>query len=424
MGAVKRNTLSVLFIIKKSKLLKNGEAPICMRITVNKRVAEVMIKRSIPVDLWNQKKECSKGKDRVANELNHYINTVRAKILQIHRELEIDNKTITADIIKDCFYGRDKVQRSLLEVYAEHNEKCRALIGKEYTESTVTKFDTSINRLKEYIRSRYHRDDMMLAELDGQFIRDFDFWLKTDKHCQNNSALKYLKNLKKVVRIALANGWIKKDPFYGIRFKQEEVNVEFLSREELDILMNKEFAIKRLEQVRDIFVFCCFTALAFVDVQQLSREHLIKDNNGALWIRKARQKTNQMCNIPVLSIPQRILGKYEDNAECIKKGVLLPVISNQRMNAYLKEIADLCGIAKRLTTHVARHTAATVVFLANDVSMENVSKILGHSNIRMTQHYAKVLDSSIYAGNAECRKEFFLWRLIFIILSIFENKKL
>ena len=406
MGAVKRNTLSVLFIIKKAKLLKNGEAPICMRITVNKRVAEVMIKRSIPVDLWNQKKECSKGKDRVATELNYYINTIRAKVLQIHRELEIDNKPITADTIKDCFYGRDKVQRSLLEVYAEHNEKCRALIGKEYTESTVTKFDTSINRLKEYIRSCYHCDDIMLAELDGQFIRDFDFWLKTEKHCQNNSALKHLKNLKKVVRIALANDWIKKDPFYGIHFKQEEVNVEFLSREELDVLMNKGFTIKRLEQVRDIFVFCCFTALAFVDVQQLSREHLIKDNNGTLWIRKARQKTNQMCNIPVLSIPQRILRKYEDNAECIKKGVLLPVISNQRMNAYLKEIVDLCSITKRLTTHVARHTAATVVFLANDVSMENVSKILGHSNIRMTQHYAKVLDSSIMRDMVNVKKNF------------------
>ena len=406
MGAVKRNTLSVLFIIKKAKLLKNGDAPICIRITVNKRVVEVMIKRSIPVDLWDQKKECSKGKDRVATELNHYINTIRAKVLQIHRELEIDNKPITADIIKDCFYRRDKVQRTLLEVYAEHNEKCRALIGKEYTESTVTKFDTSINRLKEYIRSCYHRDDIMLAELDRQFIRDFDFWLKTEKHCQYNSALKHLKNLKKVVRIALANGWIKKDPFYGIRFKQEEVNVEFLSREELDILMNKEFTIKRLEQVRDVFVFCCFTALAFVDVQQLSREHLIKDNNGTLWIRKARQKTNQMCNIPVLSIPQRVLRKYENNAECIKKGVLLPVISNQRMNAYLKEIADLCGITKRLTTHVARHTAATVVFLANDVSMENVSKILGHSNIRMTQHYAKVLDSSIMRDMVNVKKNF------------------
>ena len=350
------------------------------------------------IALWDTLKSCEIKLERWAI-LPQYT-------CRLMRELEIDNKPITADTIKDCFYGRDKVQRSLLEVYAEHNEKCRALIGKEYTESTVTKFDTSINRLKEYIRSCYHCDDIMLAELDGQFIRDFDFWLKTEKHCQNNSALKHLKNLKKVVRIALANDWIKKDPFYGIHFKQEEVNVEFLSREELDILMNKEFAIKRLEQVRDIFIFCCFTALAFVDVQQLSREHLIKDNNGALWIRKARQKTNQMCNIPVLSIPQRILRKYEDNVECIKKGVLLPVISNQRMNAYLKEIADVCGIAKRLTTHVARHTAATVVFLANDVSMENVSKILGHSNIRTTQHYARILDSSIMRDMINVEKNF------------------
>jgi tyrosine type site-specific recombinase len=155
-----------------------------------------------------------------------------------------------------------------------------------------------------------------------------------------------------------------------------------------------------------LIVFYRFTALAFVDVQQLSREHLIKDNNGALWIRKARQKTSQMCNIPVLSIPQRILRKYEDNIECIKKGVLLPVISNQRMNAYLKEIADLCGITKRLTTHVACHTAATVVFLANDVSMENVSKILGHSNIRMTQHYARVLDSSIMRDMVNVERNF------------------
>ena len=172
------------------------------------------------------------------------------------------------------------------------------------------------------------------------------------------------------------------------------------------LLYNELQFFCRIPLLVALIVFYRFTALAFVDVQQLSREHLIKDNNGALWIRKARQKTNQMCNVPVLSIPQRILRKYEDNAECIKKGVLLPVISNQRMNAYLKEIADLCGITKRLTTHVARHTAATVVFLANDVSMENVSKILGHSNIRMTQHYAKVLDSSIMRDMVNVEKNF------------------
>lgn len=277
MGAEKRSTLNVLFIIKKSKLLKNGEAPICMRITVNKQIAEVAVKRSIPVDLWNQKKECSKGKDRVAIELNRYINTIRAKVLQIHRELEIDGKTITASVIRDCYYGRDKTERSLLNVYAEHNEKCRALIGKEYTKSTILKFDNAINRLREFIKCWYGKDDVSLDELDGQFIRDLDFWLKTDKNCKHNSALKHLKILKKVVRIALANEWLKKDPFYGIKFKPEEVNIEFLSREELDRLINRNFSVKRLEQVRDIFVFCCFTALAFADVHQLTQQHLIKD---------------------------------------------------------------------------------------------------------------------------------------------------
>ncbi len=406
MGAEKRSTLNVLFIIKKSKLLKNGEAPICMRITVNKQIAEVAVKRSIPVDLWNQKKECSKGKDRVAIELNRYINTIRAKVLQIHRELEIDGKTITASVIRDCYYGRDKTERSLLNVYAEHNEKCRALIGKEYTKSTILKFDNAINRLREFIKCWYGKDDVSLDELDGQFIRDLDFWLKTDKNCKHNSALKHLKILKKVVRIALANEWLKKDPFYGIKFKPEEVNIEFLSREELDRLINRNFSVKRLEQVRDIFVFCCFTALAFADVHQLTQQHLIKDNNGALWIRKARQKTKQISNIPLLSIPQSIIRKYENHPECLHKGVLLPVMSNQKMNAYLKEIADLCGIKKRLTTHIARHTAATVVFLANKVSIENVSKILGHSNIKMTQHYAKILDSSIIRDMENVEKNF------------------
>lgn len=204
----RRTTFSVLFYIKKQKLLKNGEAPICMRITVNKQKAEIMIKQSIPA----------------------------------------------------------KVQRSLLEVYAEHNEKCRGLIGKEYSPATVEKFETSIKHLREFIRSQYHREDLLLNEVNGQFIRDFEYWLKTMMGCQNNSALKHLKNLKKVIRIALANEWMTKDPFYGIHFKMDEVNIEFFTKEELEVLLNKEFSIKRLEQVRDVFAFCCFSGMAFSDV--------------------------------------------------------------------------------------------------------------------------------------------------------------
>jgi site-specific recombinase XerD len=234
-----------------------------------------------------------------------------------------------------------------------------------------------------------------VSEVNAQFINDFDFYLKTVRRCQHNSSLKHLKNLKKIIRIALANDWIKKDPFYGIQLKHEETNIEFLTQDELETLIHKEFSIKRLEQVRDVFVFCAFTGLAFIDVQQLTPNHLLKDNNGAMWIRKNRQKTGNMCNIPVLSVAQRLIEKYQNHPDCVRKGVLLPVLSNQKMNAYLKELADLCGITKRLSTHVARYTAATVVFLANNVSMENVAKILGHSNTKMTQHYATVLDSSI-----------------------------
>ena len=224
---------------------------------------------------------------------------------------------------------------------------------------------------------------------------------------QHNSTIKHLKNLKKVIRIALANDWIKKDPFANIQFRHEESNVEFLSYEELETIRNKTFSIPRLEIVRDVFVFCCMTGLSFIDVQQLTPDHLIKDSNEVLWIRKSRQKTGNMCNIPVIKPAQGLIDKYADHPECIRKNVLLPVMSNQKLNSYLKEIADLCGITKRLTMHVARHTCATVVMLANNVSLENVAKILGHSNTKMTQHYAKVLDSSILRdmGSVEARFE-------------------
>jgi site-specific recombinase XerD len=406
MNKVKKSTFSVLFIIKKSKLLKSGEAPICMRITVQGQVAEVMIKRSIPVRLWNQAKECSTGKNHCDRELNHYLETIKARIYQIHRELEIDGKTVTANAIKDRYYGKDGNSRTLVEVYCEHNKKCRALIGIDFTKSTVEKFDTSLSHLQEYMKHSYGKGDILLSEINSQFITDFDFYLKTVRKCQQNSSLKHLKNLKKVIRIALANDWIRKDPFFGIQFKHAETNIEFLSHEELETLIHREFSIQRLEQVRDIFVFCSFTGLAFVDVQQLTPNHLVKDNNGALWIRKSRQKTGNMCNIPVLSVAQKLIDKYQNHPDCIRKGVLLPVMSNQKMNAYLKEIADLCGINKKLSTHVARHTCATVVMLANQVSMENVAKILGHSNMKMTQHYAKVLDSSIMRDMANVENSF------------------
>ena len=392
---LKKSTFNVNFLLRKHKMLKNGEAPICMRISVNCQAVDISIKRSVAVDSWNQTRECCTSTGKVGKELNRYIETMKAKVLQIHRELEIDGVRVTADAIRDKLYGRDESQKTLVEVYAEHNKRCRALIGKDFSVSTVEKFDTSLNALKVFIKKATKRDDILLKEINRVFIQDFEFYLKAERNMQHNSALKHLKNLKKIVRIALANEWIKKDPFMGIQFKHDKIDVEFLSQEELERIMNKEFTIKRLEIVRDIFCFCSFTGLAFIDVKQLNPSHLVADNNGTLWIRKPRQKTGNMCNIPVINAAKVILEKYKEHPECLKNNVLLPVLSNQKMNSYLKEIADLCLISKKLSTHVARHTAATVVFLANNVSIENVAKMLGHSSAKMTQHYAKVLDSSI-----------------------------
>ena len=240
----------------------------------------------------------------------------------------------------------------------------------------------------------------------GTIIQDYIHFLKAQKDLQENTVIRYMKVVKKITNMALANDWMEKDPFIDIRFHEQEVHKEFLTKEELETMKNKVFDVPRLDLVRDIFLFQCFTGLAFIDVSELKAEHLVSDNQGNLWIRKARQKTKVMCNIPLLDIPLAILEKYEGHPLAKKKGTLLPVPCNQKLNSYLKEIADLCGIKKNLTTHTGRHTFSTVVALANNVSLENVAKMLGHTNTKMTQRYAKVLDQSILRDMQNVRENF------------------
>lgn len=395
---MKRSSFNVLFFLKKTKLLKNGEASVCMRITVDGTRVENNIRKSIDPSLWSQAKESARGKSRKSCDLNAYIENARIKLHQIFCELEEQNQPITARLLQEIFFGQDKepeAVRTLIGTMQEHNDQCRALVGKDYALITVRRYESCKRYLAELIRQKYGKDDLPLAEVNGELVRAFEFYLKTEKECQQNTVIRYMKCLKKITNLALANEWIAKDPFIGIKFHEKEVIREFLTMDELLSIYHKEFSLERITVVRDVFIFAAFTGLAFIDVQQLSPEHIVKDNNENLWIRKPRQKTKNMCNIPLLDIPLEILRKYADYPAYKKKGVLLPVPCNQKMNSYLKEIADLCLIKKNLTTHTARHSYATSVCLANGVSIENVAKMLGHSNIKMTQHYARVLDSSI-----------------------------
>ncbi|MCC2781868.1 site-specific integrase [Parabacteroides distasonis] len=392
---MKRRTFNVLFFIRKTRTVKSGETPIMLRITIQGQLTEIQLKRTVKPKLWSQAKERCTGKDSKSVEVNRYLESVKLRLYEIHRTLEDENKLINPMEIKRRFLGLDEKHKMLFEVFQEHNDKCRELIDKDYAKVTISRFDTCLKYFKEMVFKEYHLKDIPMKEIGHAIIQDYIHFLKVQKDLQENTVIRYMKVVKKITNMALANDWMEKDPFINIRFHEQEVHKEFLTKEELEALQNKTFSIPRLELVRDIFLFQCWTGLAFIDVSELKPEHLVPDNQGNLWIRKARQKTKIMCNIPLLDIPLAILDKYQGHPLAKKKDTLLPVPCNQKMNSYLKEIADFCGIKKSLSTHTGRHTFSTVIALANNVSLENVAKMLGHSNTKMTQRYAKVLDQSI-----------------------------
>jgi site-specific recombinase XerD len=393
---MKRTTFSVLFFIRRTRLNKLGQAPVEMRITINGARIDHALKRSIPPDLWNPEKGCALTRSRECRELNTYLDTVKLRILQLQREMEIDGIPVTAKSLLGKYRGSDNAtRRTLLSVFREHNDKCAKLSGIGMTPATVERYETSYKHTAEFITTTYGKTDVYLDEVNHKFIVDYEFYLKTERKCCHNTATKYLKNFKKIIRIALTNEWISKDPFANIKFRLDEVDRDFLEEHELRTIMEKKLPIERLAQVRDAFVFACFTGLAFSDLQGLREEHLVKDGDGSIWIRKKRQKTGNMCNIPLLNVPLTIIEKYRNHPHCVAHGILLPVLSYQKMNAYLRELADICGITKQVSSHTARHTFASSVALANGVSIESLAKMLGHSNTNMTRHYARVLDRTI-----------------------------
>ena len=384
-----------MFYIRRDKTNKRGEAPVFMRLTINGERADASIKRFIEPHAWNSAKGKANEKSRGGKDLNLYLDAISANILRIQRDLELDKKEVSAQIILNRYLGKEQSDRhTLMEVFRAHNEKCRALSGISLAPATVIRYETTLRLTEEFLQKNYKKEDCYLDEVTNQFIEDFEFFLKTVRRCCHNTTTKYLLNFKKIIRIALAKGWMKKDPFAQVHFHFEPVEREFLEKQELKAMLNKEITITRLAQVRDIFCFCCLTGLAFTDVQQLRPEHLVADIHGKIWIRKARQKTKNMCNIPLLDEAQKIIDRYREHPYCQTHGVLLPVCSNQKMNSYLKELADICGIRKNLSTHCARHTFATLT-LASGATIDNVAKMLGHANVNMTRRYAKVLDSSI-----------------------------
>ena len=279
--------------------------------------------------------------------------------------------------------------------FSKYCDKRQREVGIRLTQLTANKYHRLLRYMTEYMREQYRKDDLPLDAIDYAYIDGLSTFMQTAHNCKNNGAVNLLCCLKNFILYAIRNEWLEKNPFRYYKMKVDRTNVKVpLTKEELETLIHKPLPNDRLARIRDVFSFCCLTGLAFTDVDHLRREHITTDEDGTQWIHKPREKTAVMSRVPLLPHPIALLRKYERDETCRARGKLLPVPSNAKMNAYLKELADICGIRKRLSTHTARHTFATLI-LASGATLYNVAKMLGHSNTNMTRHYARILDSSI-----------------------------
>jgi len=390
-----KSTFRILFYLKRTKTLNNGELTIFMRITVDGERAEISTHQSVESHLWNQKKGIVKGVSFSSKQMNDYLEHLKLKVYRHKKELESNDQEVTARILGDLLQGKNSQRKGLVELFLEHNKRCRELVGRDIAPATMTRYETTLMHVKSFIQTKYRQQDMPLQSVNHEFIKNFEHYLKTVRNCGHNTTVKYIRNLRKIIRMALSNDWLKKDPFRNITYRLKEVNRAYLTDPELKLLINKEFSNERLRRVKDIFLFSCFTGLAFSDVKSLTRENITIGINNQKWLRTKRKKTGNPSEIPLLNVPTAIIKKYENDPICLLEQKLLPVGSNQKMNAYLKEIADLCDINKNLSTHTARHTFATTVTLTHGVSMEAVSKMLGHSNVSTTKQYTRIVDTLI-----------------------------
>jgi site-specific recombinase XerD len=388
-------SFSLLFYLKKPKNYVKGEMPIYLRITVDGIPKEISTGRSCDHLKWNSNAGRCNGTKEDVKTLNAFLDTLQTKVYEVRRQLLEKNETITSDALKSVLKGRNENAKMILKIFQQHNDEVQSLIGKDFSASTLERYNTSFDHTKAFILWKYGVSDMDVRKLDFEFISQYEFWLKTVRNCNHNSTIKYLANFRKIVNRCIRNGWLERDPFVGFKMTKKEVIPEFLSDHELKLITEKRFVSNRLEQVRDIFLFCCYTGLAFADVKKLKASEIGIGIDGDRWIFTSRQKTETATRVPLLPVALEILDKFKDDPQCLNSGRALPVLSNQKYNSYLKEIADVCGINKKLTTHTARHTFATTVTLGNGVPIESVSKMLGHTNLKTTQHYAKVLDKKI-----------------------------
>ena len=403
-----KTKITLHFYAKSTKANAAGQLPIYVRLTVDGKRLEFSTKKFVENSKWSSELSKMKGTTEEARSINSYLDLMKTKVFNAQMELMHRNENLTIENFKEKLLGTEQRQRMLILIFQDHNNKIKELVGKEYALGTLERYKTSLSHTIEFLQWKYKASDIEINKIDHAFVTDYEFWLRSVRNCANNTAVKYIKNFSKIIKLCLANDWLDKNPFANYKSKVKEVERIYLSEEEIQNIINKDFKTERLSLVRDIFLFSCFTGLAYIDVKNLTKSHISIGIDGEKWIFTHRQKTETASKIPILPVTQMIIDKYADHPKSNNEDRLLPILTNQKMNAYLKEIAGVCEIEKELTFHIARHTFATTVTLTNGVPIESVSKMLGHKNLRTTQHYAKVLDKKVSEDMKILRDKFSL----------------
>ncbi|GGF73158.1 site-specific integrase [Wenyingzhuangia marina] len=404
---VSSNTYSLLTWLYTQKV-EPGFATIYFRITINSKRANISLNKKVKIDSWDNSKSKFKGNSNEARIINQYLKEEESKIAKAYQELEYEEKLITAQLVKARYLGTDQKHKSLQDLITYHNQ----FVEKKIHKDTLRSYKTSQKYLWSYINEKLNTSNIYLKELDYQFLLGFETYLRSYQptngqlKIQNNTVMKHIQRLRKMIKMAVELEWINKDPFIRFSPTIEKKQREYLTENELNKIQNYHSKIERLRLVKDLFLFSCYTGLSYIDIRNLSPDNIAKGIDGNNWIITKRQKTGISVKVPLLEPAEKLIKSSTENYRKIDFNKIFPTISNQKVNSYLKEIADCCGITKNLTFHMARHTFATTVTLSNGIPIETVSKMLGHTKLTTTQIYAKIIDKKVSEDMSILRNKF------------------
>ena len=395
-----KKQILVSFLARKTLKKKNGMIPVYCRIRYDNRIAQFNTKIDVFGANWDSQTTRVIGNN--SKSVNIQLEKIRIDIIKKYELLYKTNIIITAKTILDLYKNNSLLMDGIMNVFKQHNKNMKSLIDIEYSKGSFKNYITTIKHLKNYIKTKFNTDDISLNKLNYDFVYNFSHYILLNTKCTHNGMMKHIQRLKKITNFCIKNNYITNDPFISFKIKFKKSNRVYINNEELHILKNIKLN-KSLNKIRDIFLFACYTGLSYIDLYNLNIKNIQIGDDNLKWIFIKRHKTDIPSNVPILPPALTILNKYKTHNYI---NGIFPMISNQKTNIALKEIARLCNFNKKLTFHCARHTFATTITLTNGVPIETVSKMLGHNNIKTTQIYARVIDSKISADMMKLRQKF------------------